>query len=162
MAEVKPVPDGFHSVTPHLVIEGAAKAIAFYKAAFGAQELTRLAAPDGVRIMHAAIKIGDSVVMLGDDFPEFIGRPRHPRALGATPVILHLYVADVDAAIARAVAAGATLKMPATDMFWGDRYGQVADPFGHEWSLATHIKDLTPVEIAQAAQAVFAKGGCGK
>ena len=162
MAQAKPVPDGFRSVTPHLVIDGAAKAIAFYKSAFGAEELTRLPAPDGVRIMHAALKIGDSVVMICDDFPEYTGRPRNPKAQGATCVALHLYVSDTDAAIARAVAAGATVKMPAMDAFWGDRYGQVTDPFGHEWSLATHVKDMTPEEVGQAAKAAFSKGGCGK
>ena len=151
---VKPIPDGMHSVTPHLVCAGAADAIAFYKAAFGAVELSRLPAPGG-KLMHGAVCIGDSVLMLVDEMPEWgaLG----PKALKGSPVTIHLYVADVDAAVAKAVAAGAKVTMPIADMFWGDRYGQLEDPFGHRWSVATHTRDLSPDEIAQA----MAKMGSG-
>ena len=153
MAKTNPVPEGFRTVTPHLVIEGAARAIDFYKQAFGAEEIYRMPAPDG-RLMHAEIRIGDSIVMLGDDFPEWTGgKKRSPKALGGSPVAVHLYVADCDATIARATQAGATLSMPAADMFWGDRFGKVTDPFGHDWSIATHVEDLTPDEMQKAAQA---------
>jgi len=143
---VKPIPEGMRSLTPHLVCDGAAAAIEFYKKAFGATEVTRLPAPDG-RLMHAQVRIGDSVLMLVDEWPDMgaLG----PNKLKGTSVTLHLYVTDVDAAFAKAVAAGATVKMPLADMFWGDRYGQVQDPFGHMWSLATHQRDLTPEEIKQ-------------
>lgn len=151
---VKPVPDGMHTVTPHLVCAGAADAIAFYVRAFGAVETSRLPGPDG-RLMHAMVRIGDSAVMLVDEMPECgsLG----PGALKGTPVVLHLYVADVDATMAQAAAAGATVTMPAADMFWGDRYGQLQDPFGHRWSVATHRRDVTPEQMregmAQMAQA---------
>ncbi|MBP6902446.1 MAG: VOC family protein [Burkholderiaceae bacterium] len=148
---VKPIPDGFHAVTPHLVCQGAAAALDFYARAFGAEELSRLPGPDG-RLMHASMRIADSVLMLNDEFPEMgcVG----PQALTASPVVLHLYVRDVDAAIARAEAAGAKVTMPATDMFWGDRYGQVRDPFGHQWSLATHLRDVTPEQMREAMAAM--------
>ncbi|MEQ1516528.1 MAG: VOC family protein [Usitatibacteraceae bacterium] len=144
MSTVKPIPDGMHSVTPHLVCAGAANAIAFYVKAFGATELTRLAGPDG-KLIHAAIRIGNSVIMLVDEAPNWgaIG----PKALNGSPVTIHLYVEDVDAFVAHAVAAGATLKMPVADMFWGDRYGTLEDPFGHRWSVATHKQDLTQEQI---------------
>ena len=144
MSSVKPVPDDMHTLTPHLVCAGAAAAIDFYVRAFNAVELARLPAPNG-KLMHAMVKIGDSPLMLFDEVPEW--GSRSPQTLNGSPVILHLYVEDVDAAIARAVAAGATLTMPATDMFWGDRYGQITDPFGHLWSLATHIRDVSPEEM---------------
>lgn len=147
--KVDPIPKDMHTVTPHLICEGAANAIDFYKKAFNATELARLPGPNG-RLMHAAIKIGDSTIMLADDFPEYGGLG--PKALKGSPVVLHLYVVDVDAAFEQAVAAGATVRMPPADMFWGDRYGQVTDPFGHQWSLATHIKDLTPEEMMQGMQ----------
>jgi len=152
----KPIPDGFHTVTPHLVCAGAAKAIEFYKAAFGASEIDRLADPGGV-LMHAAIRIGGSIVFLVDEMPEWgsLG----PLARGGSSVTIHLYVADVDATFAKAVAAGCTVKMPVTDMFWGDRYGQVTDPFGHSWSLATHKRDLTQAEIEEGFKAMAAKMG---
>lgn len=143
----KTVPDGMHSVTPHIVCAGAADAIGFYQRAFGAEEVTRLVAPDG-RLAHAAIRIGDSTVMLVDEWAEC--GAMGPKALKGTPVTLHLYVPDADAALARAVAAGATVVMPLADMFWGDRYGQVEDPFGHRWSIATHQRDLTPEQIRDA------------
>lgn len=140
-----------HTVTPHLVCEGAAKAIDFYKSAFGAEELMRLAGPDG-NLWHASIAIGDSVVMLVDEFPSMgsLG----PKALKGTPVTIHLSVPDADAAIARAEKAGATVVMPAADMFWGDRYGVIQDPFGHKWSVAHHIRDMTMDEIKAAMPAM--------
>ena len=154
---VKPVPDGFRSVTPHLTVEGAAAAIEFYKKAFGAVELSRMPASDGKRLMHAMIRVGDSVIMLNDAFPEMGGKG--PKALGGTPVTVHLYVPDSDKVFAQAVAAGATVVMPIADMFWGDRYGQVTDPFGHCWSIATKKKDMTPEEMAAAGKAALAAMG---
>ena len=143
---VKPIPDGYHSVTPYLYVRGASEAIAFYEKAFGAVEQMRLPMPGGV-IGHAEIRIGDSVVMLSDEMPEWgsLG----PKALKGSSVTIHLYVTDVDAAVAQAVAAGAKLTMPVADMFWGDRYGQLEDPFGHKWSVATHTQDLTPAQIQE-------------
>ncbi len=157
---VKPIPDGMHSVTPHIVCAGAADAIEFYKKAFGAVELGRLDA-EGGKLMHACIKIGNSPIMLADENPQW--GAFGPLALKGTPVTLHVYVEDVDAAFAQAVEAGATVKMPVSDMFWGDRYGIVADPYGHMWSLASHVKDLTPEEIkAAAATACCGDSGCGE
>jgi PhnB protein len=152
---VKPIPEGMHTVTPHLVCDGAAAAIDFYKKAFGATEVSRIPGPDG-RLMHAHVRIGDSSVMLVDEWPDMgaVG----PNKLKGTPVTLHLYVTDVDAAFAKAVDAGATVKMPLADMFWGDRYGQVQDPFGHMWSLATQQRDLSPEEIRQNMEKMG--GGC--
>jgi uncharacterized glyoxalase superfamily protein PhnB len=146
-AQVKPIPDGMHSVTPHLICAGAADAIDFYKKAFNAIELARLPGPNG-KLMHGSIRIGDSIVMLADEFPDMgsLG----PKSLKGSPVSIHLYVADVDAFTERAVAAGAKVTMPLADMFWGDRYGQLEDPFGHRWSVATHIRDVTPEEMQQA------------
>lgn len=153
MATVQPIPSDMQSVTPHLVCKGAADAIAFYIKAFGAVELARLPGPDG-RLMHGMIRIGDSLVMLVDEFPEY--GSLSPLALKGSPVTLHLYVKDVDSAVAQAVACGAKITMPVADMFWGDRYGVIQDPFGHNWSLATHIRDLSPEEI-QAALAEACK-----
>jgi uncharacterized glyoxalase superfamily protein PhnB len=141
-------PTGVHSVTPHLCCAGAAKAIDFYKAAFGATEVMRLDGPDG-RLWHAMLIINGSSVMLADEFPDMGGFS--PTTLKGTPVTLHLGVPDADAAAARAVAAGATVVMPVADQFWGDRYGVVADPFGHHWSLATPKETLTPDEIKARA-----------
>lgn len=153
---VKPIPDGMHTVTPHLVCAGAAKAIEFYKKAFGAVETMRVDGGDG-RLMHACIQIGDSMLFLVDEMPEWgaLG----PNALKGTPVTIHLSVENVDAAFKRAVDAGATVKMALDNMFWGDRYGIVADPFGHNWSLATHLEDLTPEEIRAAAEKAMANCG---
>lgn len=147
-SRVNPIPKGVHTVTPHLVCAGAAKAITFYKKAFGAEEIHRLDARNGL-LMHAALRIGDSTIMLADEFPGFgnLG----PKALKGTPVVIHLYVEDVDAVFKRAVKAGASVKMPVADMFWGDRYGIVEDPFGHQWSIATHIRNITPKEMQEAA-----------
>src|SRR5919106_1648232 len=147
MPKVKPVPDGMHTVTPHLVCAGAADAIEFYKKAFGAVEEARLPGPNG-RLMHALIRINGSAVMLVDEMPEWgaLG----PKALKGSPVTLHLYVGDVDAVVARAVAAGAKITMPVADQFWGDRYGKLEDPFGHHWSVATHVRDVSMEEAQKA------------
>ena len=157
--QVRPVPEGFHTVTPHLTItEGRARAaLEFYTQAFGAVVIDSLAGPDG-RIWNASIRIGDSIVMLVDHFPEF-GSPAI--AAGAWPTTIHLYVPDVDAAFAQAVAAGATPLMPPGDMFWGDRYGMLVDPFGHRWSIATHKQDLTPEQIREAARNMPMEPNCG-
>jgi PhnB protein len=143
---VKPIPDGMHTITPHLVCAGAAEAIEFYKKAFNAVEEGRLPAPNG-KLMHAVVRIEGSAVMLVDEMPEWgaLG----PKALKGSPVTIHLYVEDVDAVVAQAVAAGAKVTMPVADMFWGDRYGQLQDPFGHSWSVATHTRDLSPQEIRE-------------
>lgn len=145
-AAAKPIPEGMHSLTPHLVCAGAANAIEFYKKAFNAVEQARLPGPDG-KLMHAAVRIGDSTLMLVDENPQWgmLG----PNALKGSPVTIHLYVKDVDATVAQAVSAGAKVTMPVADMFWGDRYGQLEDPFGHRWSVATHVRDLSPEEIRQ-------------
>ena len=146
MSQVKPIPEGWNTLTPHLICAGAADAIGFYARAFGAVELNRLDGPDG-KIMNAALRIGNSVVMLVDEVPEW--KCFGPKTLKGSPVTLHLYVPDVDASFAQAVSAGATATMPVTDMFWGDRYGQVQDPFGHNWSIATHTRDMTDAQIAE-------------
>ena len=148
--QVKPVPDGMHTVTPHLVCNGAADAITFYKQAFGAVELGRLPGPQG-KLMHAMLRIGDSAVMLMDEFPDY--GSFGPKSLKGSPVTIHLYVEDVDATVKRAVAAGAKITMPVDDMFWGDRYGKIEDPFGHHWSVATHIRDVSPEEMQAAMNA---------
>jgi PhnB protein len=149
MATIKAVPDGMHTVTPHLVCAGAADAIAFYKAAFNATETSRLPGPDG-RLMHASIRIGDSTVMLVDEMPEH--GTRGPKSLNGSPVVIHLYVDDADAFAERAVHAGAKSIMAVTEMFWGDRYGQIEDPFGHRWSIATHVRDLSPEEMQKVME----------
>lgn len=154
---VQPIPPGHESLIPHLVCDRCPEAIEFYKKAFGAEEVHRMPAPDGKRIMHAALRIGNSFLFLVDDFPEFCGGVSStPTALKGTPVTIHHYVTNVDAAMKRAQEAGATVKMPAMDMFWGDRYGVVTDPYGHQWSFATHIKDLTPEEMQAGMKAAFA------
>ena len=154
---VQPIPEGMRTVTPHLICEGAADAIEFYKKAFDAVENGRMPSPDG-RIMHAQIRIGDSVVMLVDAFPEMGGVG--PKALNGSPVTIHLYVEDADKVFDQAVAAGATVRMPPADMFWGDRYGQIVDPFGHVWSIATHKHDYTPEQM-QANMAGMSDKDCG-
>lgn len=148
---VNPVPNGFHSITPHLVIRGAAKAIEFYKQAFGAESLGAMSMPGSDKIMHATIKIGDSMLMLADDFPE-MGSHSPQDSPAGSGVVIHIYTADTDGMFQNAVAAGATVKMPPMDMFWGDRYAQVTDPFGHGWSIGTHVKDVAPAEMAAAAK----------
>jgi uncharacterized glyoxalase superfamily protein PhnB len=154
----RPIPAGREGLIPHLVCDPCADAIEFYRRAFGAEEIHRVPAPDGRRIIHAAIRIGGGVVFLVDDFPEFSGgKSCSPKALKGTPVTIHRYVDDCDAAITRAAAAGASVLMPAADMFWGDRYGVVTDPFGHHWSFATHLKELTPAELEAATREAFAQ-----
>lgn len=148
MNQSSAVPAGMHAVTPHLVCAGAADAIDFYKKAFNASELARLAGPDG-KLMHGLIMIGDSAVMLADEYPEW--NSLGPNARKGTSVTLHLYVADADAQFEQAVNAGCTVHMPLADMFWGDRYGIVQDPFGHLWSIATHVRDVSAEEIRAAA-----------
>ncbi len=157
--KVNPIPEGFHTITPHLVVRDGDAAITFYKRAFGAEELTRMTGPDGESVMHAELRIGDSVLFLCGECPEM--GARSPQSIGGTPVTLHLYVESVDRAYARAVEAGATAVMPPQDQFWGDRYGKVTDPFGHHWSLATHIEDVTPRQCAERAAKLFG-GGCGE
>ena len=153
--EAQPIPEGFHTLTPHLIVQDASEAIEFYKRAFSAEEIVRMPGPDGSSVMHAELKIGDSIIMLASENPEW--GAKGPQALGGTPVTLHLYVENVDTAFDQAISAGATVKMPVDDTFWGDRYGQVADPFGHTWSIATHTQDLTLEEINAGAQEFFAK-----
>jgi PhnB protein len=152
---IKPIPDGYHSVTPYLSIKDAAKAIEFYKRAFGAAELFRLVAPSG-EIGHAEIKIGDSQIMLADACEE--GTFRNPQTLGGTSVGLHVYVEDVDTLFAGAVDAGAKTVRPVQDQFYGDRTGTLEDPFGHVWFLATHKEELTPEEINKRAAALYKQG----
>ena len=146
-SQVKAVPDGMHTLTPYLICAGAAQALEFYKQAFGAIELARLPGPDG-KIMHALLRIGDSPLMLVDEMPQW--GSRGPQLLGGSPVIVHLYVEDADAVFAQAQSADAKVVVPLADMFWGDRYGQLDDPFGHRWSVATHQRDLSPAEIKEA------------
>jgi PhnB protein len=153
----KPIPDGYHTFTPYLIVKGAARAIDFYKQVFGATERTRLAMPDG-KIGHAEIQIGDSVIMLADGCPEM--GAKDPEAFGGSPVMLHLYMPDVDATFDKAVAAGAKVTRPIQNQFYGDRSGMVTDPFGHIWNISTHIEDVSPEEIDKRAAALFAdKGG---
>ena len=153
MAKAKnPIPEGFRTITPHMTVKNAAEAIEFYKKAFGAEEVLRMPGPGGI-IMHAELKIGDSLLMLNDEFPDQgkVG----PQSLGGTPITVHLYVPDVDAVIDRAAKAGAKVTLPAADQFWGDRYGLVEDPYGHHWGVGTHVEDLTPEEIGERAQKAF-------
>ena len=151
--KVKPIPDAMHRVTPHLICAGAANAIEFYKKAFGAVEEARLPGPNGA-IMHAVIRIFGDAVMLVDEMPEW--GALSPKSLKGSPVTLHLYVEDVDAAVKRAVGAGAKVTMPVADMFWGDRYGKIEDPFGHHWSLATHQREVSLEEATKAMEAMKA------
>ena len=150
----KPIPDGFHTITPQIIVSDGAKAIEFYKKALGAQENGRFMAPDGKTVMHAELKIGNSMLMLGSEHPP---ECLSPKSRGGTSVSLYLYVENADAAFERAVKAGCTVKMPLSDQFWGDRYGAVEDPFGHQWSIATHKQDLSEEQIASNAKAAFAK-----
>lgn len=149
----KPIPDGHRTVTPYLAIRNAAHALDFYKRAFGATETFRLMMPDG-RVGHAEIRLGDSIVMLSDEFPEYGGKA--PQTLGGSPVNIHLYVEDVDAFVERAVAAGAVERKPIMDQFYGDRSGQLEDPFGHLWWVATHQEDVGLAELQKRVQALFA------
>ncbi len=154
MAEkVKAVPPGFHTLTPHLTVRDADKALEFYKKGLGAEVGGVARMPDG-KVMHASLRIGDSMLMLNEEMPEYGGLS--PLSLGGTPVTVHIYTDNVDEAFNRAVSAGAQVKMPLMDQFWGDRYGMVTDPFGHKWSLAAHIKDLSPEEMQRAQDEAMA------
>jgi uncharacterized glyoxalase superfamily protein PhnB len=160
MSSGKPIPEGAHTLTAHLVVRGARKAIEFYKEAFGATELTVMPAPDGEMIVHAALQIGDSHLMLCDEMPG-MEICKAPESLGGTTFTLHIWTENADALFDRAVKAGAKATMPMMDAFWGDRYGKVLDPFGHEWSIATHQKDLTPEQMAKGAEEFFASQAGG-
>ncbi len=151
---VKPIPDGYHTLTPFLTVRDAARAIEFYKAAFGATERGVMKAPDG-KVMHAELMIGDSIIMMSDEFPEF--GAVSPQALNGSPMGLHIYLDNVDAAFDRAVKAGAQVEMPVMDQFWGDRYGRLKDPFGHKWSIATHVKDLSADDMKRGMDEACAK-----
>jgi PhnB protein len=153
---VQPIPDGYHTLTPYLIVKGAAQAIEFYTKAFGARELCRMADPSG-KVGHAEIQMGDSPLMLADEHPE-LGF-RSPQSIGGTPVSLLLYVEDVDAVAAQAVAAGAKVLRPVKDQFYGDRSGTFADPFGHVWTIATHKEDVPPEEMEKRAAAAMKEGG---
>jgi PhnB protein len=150
---VKPIPEGYHSITPYLAVDGAADAIEYYKKAFGAKERVRMDAPGG-KIGHAELEIGDALVMLSDPFPQ--ATTRSPKELGGTSAGVFMYVEDVDAVVKQAVDAGATVTMEVADQFWGDRFGSVQDPFGHLWSIATHVEDVPPEEMAERAEAAMA------
>lgn len=153
---LKPIPEGFHSVTPYLVVDGAGQALAFYEKVFGAKLLMRLDGPGG-KIGHAELQIGTSRVMLADEHPAM--GARGPRSIGGTPVTLVLYVPDVDAVVEAAVAAGATVQRPVEDKFYGDRMGSLEDPFGHVWHVSTHVEDVPPDEIERRAAAMAGGGG---
>lgn len=154
MAKVKPIPDGYHSVTPYLVIDGAAKAIDFYKKVFGATEKMRMPSPGG-KVGHAELTLGDSMIMLADEHPD-MGH-RAPHAYGGSAVSLLVYVPDVDATVKTAIAAGAKVVRPVENQFYGDRMGAIEDPFGHQWSVATHVEDVPPEEMAKRAAAAMGK-----
>jgi len=151
---VKPIPEGYHTLTPFLTVRNAERAIEFYKQAFGAQERGVAKGPDG-KVMHAEVKIGDSVIMLSDEFPEF--GSLSPQSIGGSPMGLHIYIENVDAAFDRAVKAGAQVEMPVADQFWGDRYGKLKDPFGHKWSIATHVKDMSADEMKRSMDDAMSK-----
>lgn len=151
----KPIPEGFHSVTPMFVFKDCRKAIEFFKKAFGAVERYAMPGPDGTGIMHAELLVGDSIIMMGDENPQY--NCKSAESLGASPISFYVYVENVDAAFRRAVEAGATVQMEVQEMFWGDRAGSVSDPFGYSWMLATHTRDLSPEEIAEGAKAAFSE-----
>jgi uncharacterized glyoxalase superfamily protein PhnB len=153
-AQVKAVPAGFHTLTPHLTVRDADKALEFYKNALGAEILHVARMPNG-KVIHAGLRIGDSMLMLNEESPEY--GALSPLSTGGTGVTIHIYTEDVDAAFKRAVSAGAQVKMPLMDQFWGDRYGMVADPFGHKWSIAAHTKDMSPDEMQRAQDEAMAK-----
>ena len=150
----KPIPEGFHTITPALVVRDAAKAIDFYKKALGAQELMRMPSPDG-KILHAELKIGDSIIFLSDEMPQ--SPVKAPQTLGGSTGVLNIYVEDVDKTFKQAVDAGGKITMPVADQFWGDRYGSVVDPFGHAWGIGTHKEDLSPHQIEERAKTFFAQ-----
>jgi PhnB protein len=150
----KPIPEGYNTVTPYLAVDDAAQAIEYYKRAFGAKERMRMETPDG-KIGHAEVEIGDSLVMLSDPFPHATTRP--PKELGGTSGSVFMYVEDVDAVVKKAVDEGATITMDVADQFWGDRFGSIQDPFGHSWSIATHVEDVPPEEMAERAKQAMAE-----
>jgi PhnB protein len=152
--QVKPIPEGYHSVTPYLAVQDGAQAIDFYRRAFGAKEVTRMDGPDG-KVSHAEIRIGDSILMLGAS--PAASEVRAPQSLGASTVSIFLYLDDVDATFKHALSAGARETQPLADMFWGDRYGRLVDPFGHSWSLAQRIEDVAPAEMQRRAKEAMAK-----
>lgn len=155
---VQKIPAGQEMMIPHLVCDPCAEAIKFYQKAFGAEVKQIMPGPDG-RVMHACLRLGNGSIFLADDFPEYCGgKAMSPKALKGTPVTIHRYVEDCDAAVQRAADAGATITMAPADAFWGDRYGVITDPFGHNWSFATHIKDMTPEEMKAAMAACFSQG----
>jgi PhnB protein len=155
---VKAIPEGYHALTPYIDIENAAEAIEFYKRAFGAKEKVRMEAPGG-KVGHAELEIGDSVLMLADPFPQ--SSIKTPKELGATTVTLVMYVEDVDAVVQQAVDAGATVTTPVEDKFWGDRFGSVTDPYGHSWSIGTHVEDVSPQEMEERGRAAMAAAMSG-
>ena len=150
MSKVDPIPKGYHSITPAITVSDAKSAIEFYKKAFGAEQREICLGPDGKKVMHAEMKIGDSIVMLNDEFPPM--GCLSPQSLKGSPVTLQLYVENVDSVFDQAVKAGATVTMPLSDQFWGDRYGQVVDPYGHRWGISTHIANPTPEEMKKAME----------
>lgn len=152
--KVQAVPAGFHTLTPHLIVRNADEAIAFYQKALGA-EVLNVSRMDDKRVMHAALRIGDSILMLNDEMPEY--GALSPLASGGSGVTIHIYTGDVDTAYNRAISAGAKVKMPLMDQFWGDRYGVITDPYGHTWSLATHVRDMSLEEMQSAQDEAFAK-----
>jgi PhnB protein len=151
----KPIPDGYPRVTPYLIIDGAGAAIDFYRSVLGASERLRMPAPDG-KVGHAELEIGDSLIMLADEFPDM--GARSPKTVGGTPVSMLVYVEDADGVFDRAIQAGAKAFSPVEDKFYGDRTGQFEDPFGHQWSVATHVEDVAPEEMAKRASAAMAGG----
>jgi PhnB protein len=153
---VKPIPDGYHTVTPYLIVKDGARALEFYRKAFGATERMRLAGPGG-RVGHAEIQIGDSAIMLADEFPDM--GAVSPQTVGGSPVRICLYVPDVDGLFARAVAAGGTVTRPVQNQFYGDRSGMLTDPFGHIWNIATHVEDVPPDEMRRRAEAMMKQAG---
>ncbi len=156
LGNVNPIPEGHHTITPHLIVRNCGKAIEFYSKAFGARELFRIPGPDG-SVMHAELQIGNSIIYMCEECPDM--EAVSPQALNGSPVTIHLYVENVDTAFKKATNAGAEVVMPLSDMFWGDRYGKVTDPFGHHWSLATHVEDVPPQELEQRAAAAMS-GSC--
>lgn len=157
MSQVKKIPEGYHSITPSLIVQNGLKAIEYYRKVFGAHVRGPMMTPDGNSVAHAELQIGDSKLMLSDEFPEM--KMLSPASVGGTPVSLYVYVDDVDKTFDLAVAEGATVLNPVADQFWGDRHGNIVDPFGHVWSIATHIKDLSEDEMKKAAEEAFSKKG---
>ncbi len=154
-SKVKPIPDGYHNITPYITVRGAKQALEFYGEAFGAEIVLVMDMPKGDKVMHAEIRVGDSIVMVGDEWPEMEGQPVSPETAGAVCSSLLIYSEDVDAAYKRAVDAGCTSTMEPDTMFWGDRFAKVVDPYGHHWHFATHVEDVSPEEMGKRAAAAF-------